>query len=125
MITRALGLNDIDRLREIHSQYFADEFPFPDFLNKFYCSLIVEDDKGIILAGGIRPICEVIAITNKERSSKNRYHAFAQLIQASMFICDSQGFNELTAFIQDKEWERNILKAGFVPTKGRSLVLGW
>ena len=125
MITRAFDSGDVEKAREIHARFFANEFTFPDFLKGFYCSFVVEDDKGIVSAGGVRPICESIIITDKDRSVKDRKYALAQVLQASMFICDSYKFNELTAFIQDAEWERHLSKVGFVPTKGKSLVLGW
>lgn len=125
MLIRALDASDINEIRELHEKYFSQEFSFPDFLRGFYCSFVIEDDKGIISAGGVRPICESVIVTNKDRSVKDRKYALAQVLQASIFVCDNYKFNELHAFIQDDKWEHHLSKVGFKPTKGKSLILGW
>ena len=125
MTPRALGLDDIKRLKEIHEKHYSHEFSFPDFLNGFYCAFVIEDESGIVAAGGVRPICESIIITDKDRSVRDRRYALSQVLQASMFIANAEKYNELHAFIQDTNWEWHLSKVGFKPTKGKSLVLNW
>lgn len=124
MNIRALKEEDVDKIREIHSRFYKHEFEFPDFLNNFLCSFIVSDDKeGIITAGGVRLIAEVIAITDKGKSVRKRRSGLYQVLDASMFITKKADFNELHAFIQDEKWYNHLKSIGFLPSKGKSLVL--
>jgi hypothetical protein len=124
MNARAITLEDMKKLREIHARFFANEFSFPDFTTGFLCAFVVTDDsQEIIAAGGIRPIAESILITNKDFLIKERRSALLEVMNISEFVCKKSGYDQLHAFIQDENWLRHLTDVGFRPTKGQSLVI--
>lgn len=123
MNIRSLEPTDLDFLRRIHEKHFGQEFVLPDFLHKYYCAFTVEDADGILTIGGVRPIAEVVTVTNKDRAPKDRLDALYRILDVSMFVAQKHDFDQLHAFVQDKRWSNRLLRNGFRPTKGQSLVL--
>lgn len=121
---RALTESDIDQVRAIHERHYKTEFDFPDFLTNFLCAFVVEEDGQVISAGGVRNIAEVVLVTNKDLSVRQRRAALFQVLDASAFIAGRSGHDGLHVFIQDDKWEFQLRKIGFHSTKGRALVLG-
>lgn len=121
---RPLSTNDIEKIREIHSKYYQDEFEFPDFFNNFLCAFAVTTDTdSIISVGGVRSIAESLVITDKDYNVKTRRAALFRVLDASEFIARDAKYNELHAFVQDEDWYNHLRKIGFLPTKGKPLVL--
>lgn len=123
MNIRSLEPNDLEILKEIHEKHFKDEFVLPDFLRRYLCAFTVEDDEGIITIGGVRPIAEVVTVTNKDRTPRNRLDALYRVLDVSIFVAQKHDYDQLHAFVQDKRWSNRLYKNGFRPTKGKSLVL--
>lgn len=124
MNIRALNPLDINELKEIHELYFKDEFSFPSFLQGYHCAFVVEDEHGIIAAAGVRPIAEVVLITNKEPSPIKKFKALTKILQASEFIGKRFGYDSIHAFVQEEGWQKHLMtRANFKPTKGQSLFL--
>jgi len=123
MNIRALKESDLPLLQQIHAQHFSEEFEFPDFVSKFLCCFVVEDDEGIVSAGGIRPILESVLITDLSKSVRVRRSALMNILSASNYFAKQGNFDQIHVFIQDQGWENHLRKIGFVPTKGNSLVL--
>lgn len=121
MQIRALADVDFEQLKDIHGRFYEDEFSFRDFFRGFVSSCCISDDDGrIITAGGIRPIVEAVAITNKDCSVRSRREALYNFVQLCMFSC--QG-NDLHVFVQDPVWEKHLKRFGFKETVGKSLIL--
>lgn len=123
MIVRSIESWDYKEVKEIHEKYYKEEFEFPGFLNNYLMGIVVEDDSRIIVCGGIRTIVEAVAVTNKDIRVEKRREALYNLLNASTYYTRKKGYNQLHAFIQDPKWERHLIKAGFHPTKGHSLVM--
>jgi hypothetical protein len=109
-------------LKKIHTKFFNDEFSLPDFLKNYLCAVTVEDAQGIITVGGVRNIAEAVAITNKDRSVRDRRDALMTLWRAFNYIAQAHNHKELHAFIQDETWLKHLLNAGFRRTKGIAVV---
>jgi hypothetical protein len=124
VIVRTLYPRDLDELKRIHEKFYKDEFSFPNFYDKFLCVAAVIDNDEIISAGGIRTIAESVVITNKDASVRKRQEALKQILGFSMYAADHSGYDQFHAFIQDEQWERHLLNAGFKHTKGKALVYG-
>ncbi len=124
MIIRALEQADLPKIREIHEKFYKEEFSLPNFLDKYLSVFVVEDETDIITIGGIRPIIESVALTNKEASARKRREALIKLLQASEWTCKQYGFSEIHAFIQDPNWCEQLKKHGFKLAKGNMLTLG-
>jgi hypothetical protein len=123
MRIRSLEPSDLEFLKEIHEKHFEKEFVLPDFLRNYMCAFTVVDDEGIITIGGVRPIAEVVTVTNKDRTPHDRLDALYYVLNASIFVAQKHDYGQLHAFVQDKRWSNRLQRNGFVPTKGQSLVL--
>jgi len=122
---REIQVGDLEQLKWIHAKYYKDQFEFPDFLEHFLCVFTVTDNSGsIITTGGVRTVIESIAITDQSRSVRVRRRALYELLAASQYVISKSGYEHLHAFIQDEKWYNHLLKIGFVPTKGKALVIG-
>lgn len=123
MIIRNFESSDVPQLKEIHQQY-KDEFPIEEFKDNYRAFFTVADDSGkVIIFGGVRLIPEVVIMTNKTHSPKTRIKALKLFYQAISWISAKNGLRYLHAFVQDKTWERQLIKYGFRSTKGKALVI--
>ena len=123
MIIRALELNDLEQLKQIHAKFYANEFELPNFFNGFLGSFIIIDGDEIVTVSGVRPIAESIAVTNKDVSARKRREALFKVLEISSFICRNSGFDQLHAFINDSDWNRQLKRNGFNDCKGNALFL--
>jgi len=121
---RAITKRDLTQISEIHSKFHESEFPLSD-LNRFICSFAVVDDETdkVITAGGIRAISEMIIVTDKDVDIHQRRLALLQMLTAGVQTTRMAGYEQLHAFIQDDKWLRHLIKYGFRPTVGKSLVI--
>lgn len=123
MIIRSITPSDIERIKRIHERYYKTEFDLPDLFNGFYGVFAVTDDsEHIITVGGVRPLAEIVAITDKDRSVRDRREALYKLLDGMSFIAGSNGFDSMHCFVQDRIWLNQLLGAGFRHTKGASLL---
>ena len=120
MNIRAICNRDIDQLVEIWKTHFSDEFSLEDFFSGLKFSCLAEEDGKIISAAGIRPINEIVMLTDKSASNFVRGKAFLELLGCMRKFNPEQ----LHAFIQDEVWKKHLLKHGFRLTKGQALVIG-
>lgn len=123
MNIRAITPEDIREIKKIHEAHFSSEFDFEEFRSHFLGYFVVEDEQGIISAGGVRTIAENVLVTNLDRSVRDRKLALVNVLQTSMFIASRHGYDQLHAFVQDSEFEKHLHKVGFRGTKGKSLVM--
>lgn len=120
---RGLREQDLEKLRSIHRRFYANEFSFPDFSKHFINVFVITDSNDdLISVGGVRPILEIVAITDKDKIVKERVGALGDLLTISAFIAEHDKFDELHCFVQDDTWMKQLMKKGFVETKGKSLV---
>lgn len=116
MIVREMKLEDLERIREIHELFFPD-LEFPDFMHNFYCAFTITDDNNdIILGGGVRPMGEIVLVTDRDKSSVQIGRALIEARNASLFVGGKVGFNELVAFVQNNDsYARHLVRHGFYP----------
>ncbi|SRR5580765_7199299 len=124
MTIRNVTEEDIKELKVIHERFFADEFSFDDFLLNSIASFIITDiDNKILTAASIRPIAEIVAITNLDAPVRHRVDALHDILQVSSFVLHSTEMRQLHAFVQDEIWEKHLIKAGFKRTIGNALYI--
>ena len=124
MNIRSITKDDIEPLCDIHDKFYKHEFEFPDFDEKFYCAYVVTDDNDkIITLCAIRPIAEVIALTDKNFSTRKRINAHHESFNVAKYIALQYNHNQIHAFVQDSKWLEQLKTVGFKSTKGQSLVL--
>jgi hypothetical protein len=115
--------DDLDKIIEIHQKFYKNEFDLDDFLRKAHSSVIVELNGEIINVAAVKPILEVVTMTNKDIDVKLRKESLENVFQWAILTGGRLQYNQLHVFIQDQAWERHLIKAGFRPTVGRSLVI--
>lgn len=116
--------SDFDEIIKIHQKYYADEFTVADFFNRTLDMYVIRDaiTNDIVTAGGIRPIVEAVAVTNKEHSIRKRKCALSMLLEMCEKMTIAHNYDQLHVFIQDQKWKSHLEKFGFTPTVGQPLV---
>jgi N-acetylglutamate synthase-like GNAT family acetyltransferase len=120
-VIRACTYEDLPEIARLHELYFGDQFNMPDLMS-YICAFIIEDEQGIILAGGVRDIAECTAITDQSRKPIIRAAALHHLLDASTFVCREQGYEEMYAWSQDPKYSKRLTKNGFRYHAGQSLI---
>lgn len=124
MTIRNVTKEDINELKVIHERFFADEFQFDDFLLNSMTSFVITDESNKILtAASVRPIAEIVAITNLDAPIRQRVDALYDILQVSSFVLRGTEMRQLHAFVQDEIWEKQLIKAGFKRTIGNALYI--
>lgn len=114
---------ELERVKEIHAKYHADEFPLPDF-DKFSTKFqVINETNRIITAGGFRLIPEAILLTNKDASVLDRRIALYDALDQMIFHCEVLGLTGLHAFVKDADWAKRLKRTGFHTIEGEGLVL--
>lgn len=109
----------------IHRKFYKEEFSVPDFMSRYINAFAISNDQSqVVLIGGVRPILEVVALTDKDVRVKDRRSALIHLQEACALSARYYGFTELHSFVQDKTWKSQLESHGWNPTKGTSLVIG-
>lgn len=120
---RALRAEDFGAVKQIHEKFYESEFSFPNFVHNFMAAFVIENESGIVTLCGIRKIAEVIAMTDKDVSVRTRRASLLIGQEALSFIAGKENYDQLHVFVQDDTWKNQLIKSGFQPTKGQSLVL--
>ena len=124
MITN-ITIEDLDELKRLHGKFFAGEFTFDDFLLGSLSNFLIRDDTDgeIITAGSIRPISEMVAITNLDKSARVRRAALYDALQIAHYVLKNTPMNQLHVFVQDNKWETQLIRSGFQRTVGNALYI--
>lgn len=122
---RNIEEKDLDTIRQIHEQFFAKEFRFDDFLRGFISSFVITDDidNDIISACSIRPIAEMVAVTNLNKSPRLRRNALLQALEVAQYTLRNTSMSQLHAFVQDEKWESQLLRSGFKKCVGNPVYI--
>src|SRR5712691_4088522 len=102
MIIRSIQMGDIEQAKEIWKQFYANEMPFPNFLDKFICAFSVVENDRIITIGGVRTIAEAILLTDQSLSKNMRVRALMEVFEAIKFVANRSGYNNINAFTSDR-----------------------
>jgi hypothetical protein len=111
MKSRAFTDDDYWRVKELHDKHYP-EFDFPK-LNDMLNAFVIEDDQGIIMAGGVENVAEAVLVTNKDRSRITIGRALVEAQTISLFTCKSFRIRELYAFVNNDEYAEHLIKHGF------------
>jgi len=124
MKIRSITERDITLAKQIHQMYYAEEMPMPDFKSNYHCiySITDDNDKPIVI-GGVKPIAEVIILTDKGRHIKDKVPALHKMLEAALFTARVHHHEQIHCAIQDQAYERHLKKIGFRSVKGNFLVL--
>lgn len=119
---RSLLPTDLPELEELHATHFKNEFTLPDFMH-YVCAFVVEDEQGIVTAGGIRDIAECVLVTDLSRDPRIRLAALYQMLDASKFVCRKSGYDQIYVWSQNSKYTRRLKRNGFRSPQGESLIL--
>jgi hypothetical protein len=121
-VIRACTYADLSEIEKLYEKYFKDEFNMPDLMS-YICAFVIEDEQGIILAGGVRDIAECSAITDQSRPAVVRAAALHHLKDAATFVCREHGYDQMYAWSQNPKYSRRLIKNGFRFHAGQSLLI--
>jgi NAD-dependent oxidoreductase involved in siderophore biosynthesis len=123
MNIRPLEERDLQTIRYLHARYFHDEFAFPDFNDNFICKFVVENDSGIVSAGGVRLIAESVMVTDQDITAREKRDILLHALEVSKYMSSRNKFNQLHVFAQGTIWNNILRKVGFRDCKGNALVI--
>ena len=126
MKLRAFQNEDIFEIKRIYESFYNDN-EYPHFETGYYDVFIVTDDNDkIISIGGVKPIMEIIALTNQDKSVRDRKDALIQIMDTSIYTAVKFGFNQLHAFVHDdSEWIEHLKKVQFKVSDNKVLILSF
>lgn len=122
MNLRPVFPSDMEWVKKVHEKHYKEEFELPDFLKGYLKTYVIEENGIPITIGGIRPIAEVVIVTDKDFEIWARRQALLEVIEVSKFITQKYGFDSVHAFIQDETWAHHLQNHGFRPTVGKCFV---
>ena len=121
---REAQLIDKPWIDENYKKFFSNN-EYPDFFNDGFLSpFVVTDSSDIIVAGGIRPLIEVVVVTNKDKYVRTRLNALLQALGSSIAIARDMGHKQLHVFVHnDDEYVKILQKFNFQLIDAKLLVL--
>lgn len=121
---RSLIPEDINKIKEIHEEYFKEEFECPDFTRGYLNAFtVVDKDDNIITSGGVRLLPEIVMLSNKAIPIKERRSAQHLMLEVACFTAKRLNYDNLYAFTTEEKWARHMKNAGFYSTKGKAFIL--
>lgn len=111
MVARAIKYNDLKKIKELNDKYYSD-FEFPDFF-RLLNGFVIEDDTGIIMAGGVEMVGEAVLVSNKERNAITLGRALVEAQAIDVFTCHKFGIRDLYAFVNNDDYAKHLIKHGF------------
>lgn len=122
MNTRPLVRGDLEIVRRLHDKYYS-EFRFPDFLNLLNGFIIEDENKEIIMAGGVEHTAEAVLVTNQEKSRIKIGRALVEAQKVALFTCKHFEINELYAFTNNEEYIKHLVQHGFALLNTKALSM--
>ena len=123
MIIREFRESDIAHLERIHKQY-EGEFSLETFNDRNFLGMFTaEIDGEVLLTGGVRTLAEIVVVTDKTACTREKREAFYKALDAANYLCNTNFYPELHAFVQDEAWLRVMVRRGFKIAKGQALVI--
>lgn len=126
MTIREFNPDDIVQVEKIHAKYHKNDFDVSELsdINIIDKIVVVDNEDQIITFGGIRLMIEVVAVTDMDRSVRERMEALHNLLLALKFVAKNRGMDRLhCSTINNDNWYNQLIKSGFQPTKGKVLYL--
>lgn len=105
---RAFTPEDLPAIKELHCRYYS-HLGFPDFM-KLIIGFIIENDKGIIMAGGLELVAEAVLVTNRSQHSIAIGKALVEAQKCMLYTAKEFNIKELYAFVKDEHDYVNHLK---------------
>ncbi len=121
---RAIEADDIPKLQAIHARFFEKEFSFQDFCSAWISNFVIVDDNNeIISAGAIRPLMEIVAITDYSKPTRARVSALYDMLQIAQYVLRRTHATQLHCFVQDEKWLNQLIRCGFKSCVGKPLYM--
>lgn len=124
MIIKPLKAEHLGEVRDIYNNFYSSDFEYPDFIGDFMCSFAVVENDQVVIAGGLRPLAELVMIMNKDLPLRRRRSAGYVALDASLYVARQSKFDRIHAVLvnRDRNWEKHLEEIGFYP-RGHLLAL--
>jgi N-acetylglutamate synthase-like GNAT family acetyltransferase len=113
MNIRALKLNDLEEIKELHDRYYR-HFEFPSFLNMLNAFVIEDNDGKIIMSGAVEKVAEAVLVTNKKQSEVKIGKALVEAQKCMTYTCDIHNIRDLYAFVDNDIYAKHLIQHGFI-----------
>lgn len=119
---RPIRRDDLDELRDIHDRGYPDlELPkWHELLGAF---VIEDENKKIVMAGGVELIGEAFITTNKDINRIKIGRALILAQNMSEYISRFSGVKELYAFTDDENYIKHLIQHGFKKREETALYM--
>lgn len=118
---RPVKETDIEAIRTLHNEYYP-EFAFPDFYH-LLCGWVIEDDTGIVMAGGVEMCAEALLVSNQAKSNIKLGRALLISQGIVGHTCEQFGIENAYAFVNRDDYAKHLIKHGFVERFERALLM--
>lgn len=109
---RPIKREDLDELHDIHERGYPD-LEIPKWHELLGAYVIEDENKKIVMGGGVAPIAEAFITTNKKASRIKIGRALVLAQNMSEYICRFRGVQELYAFTDDENYIKHLIQHGF------------
>lgn len=110
---RSVTKKDLEQIQELHNSYYSD-LELPDFNNLLSGFVIEDENKEMVMAGGVEAIAEALLVTNKSMSRIKLGRALIEAKRFAMFTCANYRIRELYAFTENEDYKKHLIQHGFV-----------
>lgn|SRR5262245_260520 len=124
LVIREFKHIDIPQQRMLYNKFFANN-EYPEFEHGYNAVFAVQNENSeIVSIAGIRPIAEVVALSNMDMSVKDRRAALITLFQALGYAAARYNYKQLHAFVHDNPaWVRHLGSMDFKESEAKVLIL--
>jgi hypothetical protein len=121
---RLLEMEDLPRLREIHEQFYKQDFPFPIEPNRKHLDryIITDCDDNILIFGTLEVNAELVALSDLDADIKLRREAYSKLIAANLFGAQNYNLPFIYASATNSAMEKHLRHRGFETPKHPILI---
>ena len=113
MKIRALTLEDLGPVAELHNKYYS-QFEFPPFADCLNAFVIEDSSKEIVLAGSVEVVAEAMLVTNKAKNQIKIGKALVEAQRCMEYTCKIHNIRDLYAFVDLDSYAKHLIQHGFI-----------
>ena len=125
MIIREANPSDKNWIDEKYNKFFSNN-EYPEmFADNFASPFVIIGDNGeTLLAGGVQRLAEIVVISDKDKSVRERYDALTQALGCSILIAKELRHQKIYVFVNnDDQYVKHLQKFDFRLMDAKLLVL--
>ena len=124
MRIRGFNEEDIITADRLYKKYYSSN-EYPNFYSGFDFAYVVSNDNDEpILISGVKPIAEIITMTDLSKSVVDRREALYYSLHASIYSAARSGYKQLHAFTHShSNLDRHLERVGFNKSDNKVFIM--